>query len=77
MPHSFLANLCSVLFRLQYFFQDDKNILPANFWLINHMHQFIQQRFIQMNDHETKNDLLQLMIDALQSDKVSLLELYL
>ncbi|CAF3694253.1 unnamed protein product [Rotaria socialis] len=68
MSCSFLANLCSFLFRRQYMFEYEKSSLPANFWLINHIHQFIQERF-QKNHQQTTNDLLQLMIDALQSDK--------
>ncbi|CAF3694472.1 unnamed protein product [Rotaria sp. Silwood1] len=68
MPFSFLANICSILFRLQHIFKYEKSSFPANFWLINHMDQFIQQRFVQTNYQESTNDLLQLMIDAVQSD---------
>ncbi|CAF3885510.1 unnamed protein product, partial [Rotaria magnacalcarata] len=69
MPRSFLANLCSFLFRLQYMFEYEKSSLPANFLLINHMHQFIQERFQKKKHQQTRNDLLQLRIDALRSDK--------
>lgn len=72
MPFSFLASFCSFLFRLQHLFQNENSSLPANFWLIDHMYQFIQQRFKQNDHQETKHDLLQLMIDAVQVDKVSL-----
>lgn len=71
MPHSWLANFCSFLFRLQHLIQNEDSALPANFWLINHMHQFIQQRFTQFNHREKPSDLLQLMIDAVQTGKVS------
>jgi hypothetical protein len=63
MPFSCLSNLCSFIFHLKHRFQNDKSSLPANLWLIEHMHLFIQQN--------STNNLLQLIIDSLNSHKIN------
>jgi hypothetical protein len=68
--HTQLANMCSFIFRLKQFFKTKNSCLPANLWLIEHMHEFIQQRYIDINKKKSIDDLLQLMIDAVHSDKV-------
>ena len=71
-PHRLLANLCSFLFRLKQNFQRSDSSLPPHLWLMGHMHEFIQQRFIDHDQKKSVDDLLQLMIDAIHSDKVFL-----
>jgi cytochrome P450 len=72
-PHIQLANLCSFLFRLKQSCRRNNSSLPAHLWLIEHMHEFIQQRFIDLNQKKSVDDLLQLMIDAVHSEKDQLL----
>lgn len=69
-PHIQLAKICSYLLQLKQFFQK-KTSTPAQLWLIEHMHEFVQQRFINIEKKKTTDDLLQLMIDAVHSNKVS------
>lgn len=76
-PHRQLANLCSVVFRLKQNFQRSDSSLPPHLWLIGHMDEFIQQRFIDIKQKKSVDDLLQLMIDAIHSDKVFSLPLIL
>jgi hypothetical protein len=68
--HTQLTNLCPMIFRLEQFFKSKNSLIPANLWLMGHMHEFIQQRFVEMNTKKSVDDLLQLMIDAVHSDKV-------
>jgi hypothetical protein len=68
--HTQLANVSSFLFRLKQFCKSKKSSLPAQLWLVGHMHEFIQQRFIDINQKKPADDLLQLMIDSVHSDKV-------
>ncbi len=68
--HTQLANISSLLFRLKQFFKSKNSSLPAHLWLMGHMHEFIQQRFIDINHTKSADDLLQLMIDSVHSDKV-------
>ena len=75
--HTLLANIPSLIFRLKQFFKTKNSLLPANLWLIEHMHEFIQQRYIDMNKKKSIDDLLQIMIDALHSDKVRIVLFYL
>jgi hypothetical protein len=70
--HTQLANLCSFLFRLKQSFRSKNSSIPAQIWLVGHMHEFIQQRYIDINQKKSVDDLLQLMIDAVHSDKVSI-----
>ena len=69
-PHIQLANLCSFIFRMKQSYQKNNSSLPAHLWLMEHMHEFIQQRFVDLNHNKSADDLLQLMIDAVHSDKV-------
>jgi len=68
--HTQLANISPFLFRLKQYYNNNKSSLPAQLWLVKHMHEFIQQRFIDINKKQSVDDLLQLMIDAVHSDKV-------
>jgi len=68
--HTQLANISSVLFRLKQVCKSKNSSLPAQFWLVEHMHEFIQQRFIDINQKKSVDDILQLMIDSVHSDKV-------
>ena len=72
-PHVQFANLCSFLFHLKQSCTNNDASLPAQLWLIGHMHEFIQQRFVDLKQKRSVDDLLQLMIDAVQSDKVFIL----
>jgi hypothetical protein len=74
--HTPLANVCSVIFRLKQYFTSKNSLLPANLWLVGHMHEFIQQRLVTMNKEKSVDDLLQLMMDAVHSDKVHTISLH-
>lgn len=69
-PHIQLAKMCSYILRLKQFLNNNKTSLPPQIWLVEHMREFIQQRFIDIDQKKSSDDLLQLMIDAVQSDKV-------
>jgi len=71
MPNSLLANVCSYLFRLKHFFTRRITTPSAKLWLLEHMHQFVQQRLTETNNNKSTVDLLQLMIDAVDSEKVN------
>ncbi len=68
--HTQLAYVFSFLFRLKQFCKSQNSSLPAHLWLMRHMHEFIQQRFIDINQKKAADDLLQLMIDSVHLDKV-------
>jgi len=68
--HTQLAYVFSFLFRLKQFCKSQNSSLPAHLWLMGHMNEFIQQRFIDINQKKSADDLLQLMIDSVHSDKV-------
>jgi hypothetical protein len=68
--HTQLAHICSFVFRLKQFFESKNSSLPPQLWLVAHMNEFIQQRFIDINKKKSVDDLLQLMIDSVHSDKV-------
>ncbi|CAF0846572.1 unnamed protein product [Adineta steineri] len=72
--HTLLTNICPIIFRLKRYFRTKNSPIQANLWLMEHMHEFIQQRSID-EDHQKKSidDLLQLMIDAVHSNKDQLL----
>ena len=72
-PHIQLANLCSFLFRMKQACRRTDSSLPAHLWLVEHMHEFIQQRFINIDQKKSVDDLLQLMIDTIHSEKVSII----
>ncbi|UJR16556.1 hypothetical protein I4U23_003457 [Adineta vaga] len=67
--HTILGSICVILFQLKRFFTKNESSIQANIWLMEHMHDFIQQRFIDIKSQKPTDDLLQLMIDAVHSDK--------
>ena len=71
MPTTQLASACSYVFRFKRWATSGKASVPASLWLIEHMHQFVQSRFTEINDNKPVVDLLQLMINSVGSDKVS------
>jgi hypothetical protein len=65
-----LVKICSFIFRIQQFFKNNKASVPAYLWLIGHMQEFIQQRYIDLSKKKSSEDLLQLMIDAIALNEV-------
>jgi hypothetical protein len=68
--HTRLANVCAAIFRLKRYFESKNSLLPPGLWLMGHMHEFVQQRYVDMSKEKSVDDLLQLMLDAVHSDKV-------
>ncbi|CAF1044944.1 unnamed protein product [Adineta steineri] len=60
-----LANICTYLFRFKQWINWGT---PTDVWFSEHIHQLVQPRFKQINQEHTL-DLLQLMIDAVHSEK--------
>ena len=73
-PYSQLENICSYIYHLIQFFKSNKSVQPARFWLTAHMHEFIKQKLTDMDKNEPVDNLLQLMINAVHSDKVRILK---
>ncbi|CAF3981022.1 unnamed protein product [Rotaria sordida] len=71
--HTLLANVWAFIYRLEQFFKGKNSSLPAGIWLRKHMYEFIQQRYIDLNKKKSVEDFVQLMIDAVHSDKEQLL----
>ncbi|CAF3944887.1 unnamed protein product [Adineta steineri] len=69
ISHTRLARICSLLYQLKQFFHCQTSSLPANFWLIENMQKFIQQRVIELDNKKRVDDFIQLMIDAVHSEK--------
>jgi hypothetical protein len=76
LSHTPLETICSLIYRVQQFFINRKASIPAHLWLIGHMHEFIQQRYIDINEKKSVDDLLQLMIDAIDSNEVRIILFY-
>ena len=74
--NTLLANLWVFIYRLQQSFKSKNTSLPAGIWLRTHMYEFIQQRHIDLNKRKSVEDFVQLMIDAVNSDKVYIIVLH-
>ena len=75
--HTIFGDMCALLFKLNRLITMNDSQLQANIWLLEHMKEFVQQRFDKNPKHESTNDLLQLMMNAVHSDKVCYTEFLL
>jgi len=68
--HTFLAYVSMILFHVQRLLTTKQSSMPANLWLLEHMHEFIEQRLHDINTNKSADDVIQLMVDAVHSNKV-------
>ncbi|CAF1078540.1 unnamed protein product [Adineta ricciae] len=67
--HTVFGGICVLLFKLKRLITTNESKLQANVWLLEHMNEFVQQRFNKTETHKPTSDLLQLMMNAVHSDK--------